>query len=359
MSPAELRELAADIRAHGQQQPCVMANGLLLDGRNRWQACAVAGVVPRTIEWEGPGDPVSFVLSANLKRRHLTPSQRAMVAARAKPLFQVEAERRMLRGKAAPSTRLCQGGKAAFLASRVVDVSCSSVETALRVLRSGVPDLARAVDTGTITVSQADRIARLPLDEQRTLLSREDIRAALATCAENAERPWDVGEAAAPGTRGALGRGQYVVLYADPEMQPDLTPEVLCNLSVSEAAAPNAIVFFRTGAPRLEVAMEVLSAWGFLYQTCLAWLCQPATAIRQLVQHRHELVLVAVRGVPPSPSTRPSSVIEVGDGRDDALFALVEAMYPKVTRLDLFGMRDRPGWDRGDLAPVLSSEVGP
>ncbi len=78
---AELQELAADIKANGLQQPIVMFGAQLLDGRNRWRACEIAGVEPRLRDWSGT-DPIGFVVSMNLKRRHLDESQRAMVAAR-------------------------------------------------------------------------------------------------------------------------------------------------------------------------------------------------------------------------------------------------------------------------------------
>ena len=53
--------------------------GKILDGRNREKACAIAGVTPRYEEYSGD-DPIGFVISMNMKRRHLTVSQRAAIA---------------------------------------------------------------------------------------------------------------------------------------------------------------------------------------------------------------------------------------------------------------------------------------
>lgn len=80
MPDEELAELAADIRLHGLLDPIVLLDGLVLDGRNRLRACKAVGVEPRFVEWDGTGDPAVWVISKNLKRRHLDTSQRAMVA---------------------------------------------------------------------------------------------------------------------------------------------------------------------------------------------------------------------------------------------------------------------------------------
>jgi hypothetical protein len=76
----ELAAQADDIRINGLREPIVLFEGAILDGRNRYRACAEAGIDARLETYDG-NDPLAYVVSLNLKRRHLDESQRAMVAA--------------------------------------------------------------------------------------------------------------------------------------------------------------------------------------------------------------------------------------------------------------------------------------
>lgn len=76
----ELSDLADDIKANGLQQPIVIQDGTLIDGRNRLAACKLAKIEPTFAEVNGV-DPVAYILSANLARRHMTKGQKGMTAA--------------------------------------------------------------------------------------------------------------------------------------------------------------------------------------------------------------------------------------------------------------------------------------
>ena len=95
----ELQELAADIKVKGLQHDIVLYKGEILDGRNRLAACEIAGVEPTFVEWDGEGSPTEWVISENLIRRHLSSSQRAVVAHDLLPLLEKEAKERQRRSK--------------------------------------------------------------------------------------------------------------------------------------------------------------------------------------------------------------------------------------------------------------------
>jgi hypothetical protein len=67
------------LEENGLREPIVV-EGKIRDGRNRFCACGELGIQPE-LEYFNGGAPAVFVLSMNLHRRHLTTSQRAMIAA--------------------------------------------------------------------------------------------------------------------------------------------------------------------------------------------------------------------------------------------------------------------------------------
>jgi chaperonin cofactor prefoldin len=86
MEGVEFDALVTDIKANGQIDPIVLHEGMILDGRNRYRACLAAGARPRTVEGGKFGvlidDPVTWVISANIHRRHLTAEQKRELIAR-------------------------------------------------------------------------------------------------------------------------------------------------------------------------------------------------------------------------------------------------------------------------------------
>lgn len=82
LSGAEFAALRDDIKANGLRQPIVLHGDMILDGGNRYRACIEAGVEPVFEVFDG-GNLVSFVLSANLHRRHMSAGQQAAIVASA------------------------------------------------------------------------------------------------------------------------------------------------------------------------------------------------------------------------------------------------------------------------------------
>lgn len=164
----EFEELVADIQEHGQRFPVVFHDGQLLDGRNRVRACVRLGIKPKQVDWNGGGSPVAYVVSANLRRRHLTPSQRAMVGADTLPMFKAEAKEHQKKGGGSgPSGRakMPKPTESRKEAATAVNVSPRYVSTAARV-KAERPDLAEKVRSGEITLPAAAKIVRGPSPDE-------------------------------------------------------------------------------------------------------------------------------------------------------------------------------------------------
>jgi len=82
MNELEIEDLSIDIKNNGLNHPIMLYEGKILDGRNRYIACLKVGIKPHFEDWKNGGSPVDYVISENLKRRHLNETQRAIVAAK-------------------------------------------------------------------------------------------------------------------------------------------------------------------------------------------------------------------------------------------------------------------------------------
>jgi N6-adenosine-specific RNA methylase IME4 len=387
LGEADLAQLADDIRASGLRMPIVLYRGAVLDGRNRLRACKLAGVAPRFEEYTG-GDPVAFVISANLHRRHLDAGQRAMAIVRAQDLAsKLAAEARARSGTRTDlGQKFGQGSPARTdeQLARMGDVSDETIRQARTVLK-GVPELAAAVEAGRLAVSAAAVVAEAPAQEQRLLVARGE-REILAAAKEikarklevrRAERFAKLAEIASGNTELPVARGPWPVILADPPWRYEHSPEEraienhyptmaledICALGVGELATPTAALFLWATSPKLAEACRVLEAWGFNYRTHMTWV-KDRTGMGLYVRTRTELLLLAVRGnMPcPAPADRPDSVLELPrrehSRKPDEVYGIIERMYPGLPRVELFARRSWPGWDAwGNQAPASEGEA--
>lgn len=191
MSESEFAGLVEDIRKSGQIEPIWIYQQKIIDGRNRYNACLRIGIEPVVKEWDGKGSLVDFAVSKNFHRRQLNASQRAMVGARIKHIFEDDAKHRQIeklkQGEESPlAQKKANGGndskaqekafedqgKSSSKAAKLVNSSQSSVEAATRVLRDAIPEVAEAVEKGHVSVTRADTIAKLPKEQQPEILKK-------------------------------------------------------------------------------------------------------------------------------------------------------------------------------------------
>ncbi|MFA6242038.1 MAG: hypothetical protein WC655_13980 [Candidatus Hydrogenedentales bacterium] len=193
MPDEDLKSLAEDIVAHGQQFPIELLDGKIIDGRNRYRVCLITGITPR-VQAVTTKDPVAYVLSRNLHRRHLDSSQRGMVAARAREYYDQRAKERQVvnlkRGDTKPvpvNLPEREKGDSRDQAGKAVGVSGKTVDAATKVLAKGTPELVKAVDEGKVSVSAAAKKiedAKKPSETMKDAdgqIIPEDLREVFAT----------------------------------------------------------------------------------------------------------------------------------------------------------------------------------
>lgn len=158
MMPAtDLKSLADDIRSSGLSDSIITFEGKILDGRNRHKACEIAGVTPRFTEYDGR-DALQFVISHNLHRRHLSESQRAMVAAKWAKLKRGANQHSPIGEPSETET------KTRNEAAKLLNVGTSSIDRAKKVINQA-PELVDKIESGEMSVNAAYVATKKPTNE--------------------------------------------------------------------------------------------------------------------------------------------------------------------------------------------------
>lgn len=179
MGEGDLRALADDIAENGQRELVVVAwadesksETVLIDGRNRSRACELLGIDPDvelfSQEFIPMADFARMIVSWNLHRRHLSASQRAMVAVEFEKVFAEEAKKRQVeagekfgRGKVQENLPepIGPSPQATDEAGDLFNVSGRTVRDA-KYVADNDPELAEKVKTNEISASAAAKQLR-------------------------------------------------------------------------------------------------------------------------------------------------------------------------------------------------------
>jgi len=173
MGDNEFTMLKQDIAANRQREAIIICDGKILDGRNRYRALTellAEGKIKqsdiKTVTLASGIDPLKYVLSANLHRRHLNESQRALVGARIIPSLRPEAEKHEKAGQKSTEKYHCNE-----LAAKMVNVSTRSVAAAKHLLDKKLPELETLVNQGLLRVSFANILADLDASKLQQVIT--------------------------------------------------------------------------------------------------------------------------------------------------------------------------------------------
>src|SRR5262249_17318071 len=168
MKGEEFKQFKNDIRSNKLREQIIIYEGKILDGRNRYNACKELGLPVDTRPLPAGTDPVAFVVSANVHRRHLNETQRAAVAAEL-ATFTHGGDR-----SKAPIGALTDAA-----AAKLLNVGERSVERAKAVLNQATPNIQALVKSGEVAVSAATEVVKLPKEKQAELTTASKVREAV------------------------------------------------------------------------------------------------------------------------------------------------------------------------------------
>lgn len=181
----------------------------------------------------------------------------------------------------------------------------------------------------------------------------------------------------------------YSIIYADPpwawgktplvnrgsaraveKEYPTMQPEEILALPVAPLANPQCVLFLWATSPKLPLALEVMSAWGFTFKSvAFVWVKKTKlsntnfTGMGFYTRQNAEFVLLGTRGSPSLKRMDRSihQIVEAPIGRHSAKPEEVRDRIDRLfagDRIELFARRRAPSWDSwGFDCPSLSDVI--
>jgi len=217
------QDLMADILNYGVREPIWLYEGKILDGRNRYRAATAMRVEFETSEYTGD-NPVAFVVSLNLHRRHLNESQRSMVGAKLANIKDGEfAGNQHVASANLPTPHISQSD-----AAEMLNVSTRMVTAATKVLAEAPEEVSHAVEAGAVSINLATQFQALPDDVKQ---------GAITAIAEQSEPAKEVMREAVKNHR-AIGTGENE--WYTPAEYADMAREVMGSIDLDPASCAEA-----------------------------------------------------------------------------------------------------------------------
>lgn len=355
VSKEDLKALAKSIKENGLQNPVILLDGLVLDGRNRLLACDIADVTPDFKEWKGLKGltPLMWVVTQNLERRHLDAGQKAFVAIEIERILAKEAKERQALSPGGKGSRLLTEripeaikGEAREQAAKIVGVNPHYVTDAKKIQEKS-PALAKQVIAGTKTLPQAKRELKEQVREERREENKQKVvEAKTLIDFVKAEKkyativldpPWDWGD---EGDQDQLGRARPTY--------DTMSIEELKKLPVGKLADDDCHIYLWITNRSLPKGFDLLERWGFRYVTCLTW-CKPSIGMGNYFRGSTEQILFGVKGSQMLKRKNAGTWFEAKRGsghssKPEEFYDLVESCSPGPY-IELFSRKERKNWD--------------
>lgn len=220
--------------------------------------------------------------------------------------------------------------------AKAIGTSRANVERA-EAIRRASPDIARKVETGEMTPTEAqrqikkaqvsDKVAAIPPGKYRVIY---------------ADPPWKYND-----TQGGSISESY---GAAEKHYPSMSLSELSSLPIPELSQEDAVLFLWATSPLLPDAIKLGNAWGFKYKAAFIW-----DKVKHNMGHynsvRHELLLICTKGSCTPDVMKLFDSVQVIERTDkhsekpEEFRAIIDTLYPHGPRIELFRRGDAPeGW---------------
>ncbi len=340
MNKKEYKELKIDIKKNGLLEPIILFEDKILDGRNRYNACKELDVKIKTIEYKGK-NPLQYVISTNLKRRHLNESQRAMVATNHRKAFDDEAKKRQDNpfsgskfsiGNEGVVEQVPQGtardklGEAFSVSGRMIDMA--------EVIKKKAPKKVKAIVKGEEKLSSVYREIKIKEQEKEIGKLKPEKELSGVYDIIVMDPPWNYGREYDPDSSR----------IASP--YPEMNQKQLLNMNIP--VDKDGIMFLWTTHQFIWEAKELLESWGYDYKAILVW-DKEKMGLGSWLRMQCEFCLLGIKGKPHWNIKDMRDLIRAPrkkhSQKPEEFYNLIDKYFDKKFRkLDYFARKKREGW---------------
>lgn len=165
-----------------------------------------------------------------------------------------------------------------------------------------------------------------------------------------ADPPWKWGHFGEQDKENEAGKGRTPDQHYPTLTYDEIKDFRIGKKHISQIAHKDAALFMWCTSANIELALQVMQAWGFTYKAHAVWV-KDRSGTGLIFRNRHEPLLYGTRGNMPGPQRQPQSVFEFPRGRHSAkppeIRTEIEKMYPDFdakTRIELFARESVKGW---------------
>jgi N6-adenosine-specific RNA methylase IME4 len=158
-----------------------------------------------------------------------------------------------------------------------------------------------------------------------------------------ADPPWEYDDKALAGNRGACCKYQVMNI------------EEIKKLPVSALADDDCILFLWATFPKLQEALDLIKAWGFIFKTkAFTWIKKNKNGstfigMGRWTRSNDEIILLAVKGQPKRKDAGISSIvyadIQEHSKKPDIFRTKIIQLVGDLPRIELFARTKVHGWD--------------